>query len=529
MKLNYRRTFCVGFAFFLICLFWQAYDSIIPKILIDKFGMNQTWSGFIMALDNILALFMLPLFGTLSDKTKTKIGKRTPYITIGTICAVVLFISLSFTDKLQKNHLGYVTEYSSNQDGLTIMDGRGMDSLWNYEKDKLLSTSTGKLFVLSDSEKNDYADNVRIFSEGEFKNITAQIYDSNGNKTDNPDFIEYVTAARRYYAADITKQHKQTLVLFICILLLLLISMATFRSPAVALMPDVTPKPLRSKANAVINLMGSAGGILVLILGIVFATGKSLNLTMSYVTYFSILGMIMLISLIIFRLTVNEVKFVKEMEENADESIENRDENISENKNKTIRKLTSSEKRSLLFLFASIVFWFMAYNAVTSKYSVYAGAVLNRDYNSTLIIAQGAAIFSYLPVGFISSHLGRKKAILTGIITLTLSFTVASMLNEFSNPIIMNTMFALAGIGWATINVNSYPMVVELASEGDVGRYTGYYYTASMAAQTITPFFSGFLMDIFKRMTVLFPYAVIFASLSFITMLFVKHGDSKPR
>ena len=169
----------------------------------------------------------------------------------------------------------------------------------------------------------------------------------------------------------------------------------------------------------------------------------------------------------------------------------------------------------------------MGYNAVTSKYSVYAGKVLSLDYNSTLMIANVAAIIAYLPVGMVASRIGRKKTILIGIGLLAASFCIASFLREGSSAMLMNCMFALAGIGWATINVNSFPMVVELSRGGDVGKYTGFYYTASMAAQTFTPYFSGALMDK-AGMTTLFPYATVFVVLAAFTMFFVKHGDSKP-
>ena len=105
MKLNYKKTIYIGLVFFLICAFWQAYDSIIPKILTDKFGLSQTRSGAVMALDNILALFMLPLFGTISDRTNTRLGRRTPYIIAGTIAAAVVFVSLAFVDNIQLSHL----------------------------------------------------------------------------------------------------------------------------------------------------------------------------------------------------------------------------------------------------------------------------------------------------------------------------------------------------------------------------------------------------------------------------------------
>ena len=287
-------------------------------------------------------------------------------------------------------------------------------------------------------------------------------------------------------------------------------------------MPDVTVKPLRSKANAVINLMGSAGGILVLGLGMVFATGAVKNSMMSYTLYFVVIAFVMLAALALFLWQVREPKLVAQMhEESRRYGIE------EEEKTETDGKLGKAEKRSLCFLLASIVLWFMGYNAVTSKYSVYASSVLNKDYNLTLMLAQAAAIISYLPIGMLSSKLGRKKTILAGIVMLTTSFTVACFLRESSPTLLMNCMFALAGIGWATINVNSFPMVVEMCKVGNVGKYTGIYYTASMAAQTVTPLLSGFLMDKLG-LTVLFPYAAVFVALAFVTMLFVLHGDNKP-
>ena len=428
MKLNYKRTLAVGFAFFLICSFWQAYDNIIPKILTDKFGMEQVWSGTVMALDNVLAVFLLPLFGAVSDKYSGRLGRRTPFILIGTIAASIGIVVLSLADDLQ----------------LSKLDGRDP---W-----------------------------------------------------------------------EVTCENPQILVLFMLILLFVLVSMSTFRSPAVALMPDVTPKPLRSKGNAIINLMGSAGGIIVLVLGMVFGTGKPENAQMSYTGFFAVIAGLMLAALLIFMLTVREKKWAAE----ADRINSKLDSEEITGKG---GKLSRDELKSLILILASVVLWYMGYNAVTSKYSVYAGSVLGLDFNLTLIIAQAAAIISYIPVGIISSKLGRKKTILAGVIMLGSAFLCASFMREGSSLIVMNCLFALAGIGWATINVNSYPMVVELAKSGDVGKYTGYYYTASMSAQIVTPILSGAFLT-FGGMTTLFPYAAIFVAGAFVTMLFVKHGDS---
>lgn len=505
MKLNYKRTILIGFAFFLICTFWQAYDTIIPKILTDKFGMSQANSGIIMALDNILALFMLPLFGAISDKCTSRLGRRTPFILIGTIAAAVALIALSFTDGMQLKNIEAVS---------AIDDRAALETLYDSVSGTRLEMPDGTEFVLSET-----------FSRGDFASITSQV-EVDGAAVTNPDYTNYVVPARHAYAHAATRANPLPLILFIGILLVALISMATFRSPAVALMPDVTIKPLRSKANAIINLMGTAGGILVLGMGVVFGTGAAKNALMPYATFFSIVAGIMLLALLAFMLTVREPKFVREMEaESRRFHIDELPE--GETGKDAKRPLSKEERASLLLILASVVFWFMGYNAVISKYSVYAGKVLDLDYNTTLLLANIAAVAAYLPVGMIASKIGRKKTILAGIVMLATSFGVASFLREGSSALVMNCMFALAGIGWATINVNSFPMVVELSRGGDVGKYTGFYYTASMAAQTITPYFSGLLMDKIG-MTTLFPYATIFVAIAFGTMLFVKHGDSRP-
>ena len=452
MKLNYKKTICVGFAFFLISMFWQAYDTLVPLILTNKFGMAQTWSGMIMALDNLIALFLLPVFGAISDKTNSRFGRRTPYIVVGTVIAAISFFLLSFIDGWQKANLDTATA------GLSL-------------EEKLAK------------------------------------------------------------AWEVTAENPLALVFFIVLLLVVLLSMAIFRSPAVALMPDVTIKPLRSKGNAVINLMGTAGGIIVLVLGIVFKTGKSENTLMSYTPFIGVVSAMMLVALVVFLLTVREPKLVEEMKADSrrlgiDEEKEAAEENEKLNATKGV-KLGRAELISLLLILASVALWYMGYNAVTSKYAVYAQRELHKDFNTTLIIAQAAAVVAYIPAGIVATKLGRRKTILGGVALLFTAFLFAAFLRENSPMLLLNVLFILAGIGWATINVNSFPMVVELSKAADVGRYTGFYYTASMSAQILTPILSGVLMDT-VGMRSLFPYAAIFVAGSFITMLFVRHGDAKP-
>ena len=496
MKLNYKRTILVGFAFFLISAFWQAYDATIPVILTNKFGMSQCLSGIIMALDNILAVFMLPIFGALSDKCLSKRGKRTPFITIGTIIAAIAIFALSFVDNAQLKNIQAVSQ---------LDDPAALEVIYDTQKDATLQTPEGQVFVLGEE-----------YTKEAFTQITS----------DEMEYTNFVVPARQAYAAQQTKANPVPLIIFVVLLLVVLVAMSTFRSPAVALMPDVTIKPLRSKANAIINLMGTAGGILILVLGIVFATSAVRNQLMNYYVYYGILAAIMLVSLGIFLATVREPKWSKEMRE---ESVRLGIEEAEEEETGEKRKLSKGEMRSLIFILASIALWYFGYNAVTSKYAVYAGNILNMDYNTTLLLAQAAAIVAYLPAGMVATKIGRKKTILGGVILLTTAFALASFMRAGSSVIVMNVLFALAGIGWATINVNSFPMVVEMCSGGDIGKYTGYYYTASMSAQIVTPMLSGALMDMKGvGMTVLFPYAAVFAGLAFLTMLMVKHGDAKP-
>ena len=501
MKLNYKRTLLVGFAFFLISVFWQAYDSTVSLLLTNKFGMSQTWSGVVMALDNILALFMLPLFGTLSDKHNGKSGRRTPFIRLGTIVAAVALVCLSFVDNMQLQQISAVS---------AIDDPAALEILYDSQAEASLITPEGERFVLSDE-----------FTREEFCAIRT---DSVDPETGDSLYANFVTPARQAYAAQVTSQNPLPLIIFICLLLVVLIAMATFRSPAVALMPDVTVKPLRSKANAIINLMGNAGGIIVLVLGMVFGTSAVKNSLMSYTVFYGVIAAIMLGALAIFLTTVKEKEWAAQMR--SDSIRYGIEEDVKEEDGTAKRGLTAAEKKSLICILLSIALWYFGYNAVTSKYSVYAPNVLQKDYNTTMLLAQASAIIAYLPAGMVASKIGRKKTILGGVVMLATAFTVAAFMRAASPTWLMNIMFALAGVAWATINVNSFPMVVEMCSGADVGKYTGFYYTASMAAQTATPMLSGYLMDK-MGMAVLFPYAAVFVALAFVTMLLVRHGDAK--
>ena len=531
MKLNYKRTILVGFAFFLISAFWQAYDAIVPLILTNYYGMEQDASGFIMSLDNILALFMLPFFGALSDKVATRWGKRTPFVFIGTICAVVIFICLTFVANPQLNRVETIPVDSSYDSAVQLSEN--VNGFSEYIKDKNDETLNAIYTEQSEALSTLFASDkipAQYAAADSFRDATYKLVKQAKLNTDKTleeisesqlklvdSLFEEIEGAT--YA--ITKENFGSLVGFTIVLLLVLVAMATFRSPAVALMPDVTVKPLRSKGNAIINLMGTAGGIIVLVFGMVFATSK---IYMSYTWYVSAVCLVMLIGLTVFMLTVKENSWVADME--AETKKYNIVEKVEETGEK--RKLSKSELTSLGLILASVALWYIGYNSITSKYSVYATRELGFDYNFTLIVAQAAAVVSYIPIGIVSSKIGRKKAILSGIVMLTTAFIIGNFITPLTPEFLMYPIFALAGIGWATINVNSFPMVVELAKGGEVGKYTGYYYTASMSAQVIAPIFSGWLYKMMGMRTVFFVFGSIFVALSFVTMFFVKHGDAKP-
>ena len=408
MKLNYKRTILIGLAFMSISAFWQMYDNEISKMLQYTFGIRETVVGVIMSLDNVLALFLLPIFGSLSDKVNSRFGKRMPFIVIGTTLAVIFMMIIPYAE------------------------------------------DTGNL------------------------------------------------------------------PLFIGALFLVLISMGLYRSPAVALMPDLTPKPLRSKANAVINLMGAVGGVFTLLMinFLVTAGGNYYPLMISIVIF-------MVIAVGILVLTIKENKLRSEL------SVEEPEEEVVVSEDNKGKKLPKDVMRSLIFILVSVAFWFIAYNAVTTAFSRYAKEVWGMDggYANCLLVATVAAIISYIPIGSIASKIGRKKTIIIGIVLLGACFGAAGLFDAYSPVMII--FFCIIGFAWAAIGVNSYPMVVEMANAGDVGKYTGLYYTFSMSEQVITPILSGWLLEHVSYRT-LFPYAVVCCILAILTMSQVRHGDSKP-
>ena len=429
MKLNYGRTVRIGFAFLAICAFWQMYNNVIPLILTNTFHMNESLSGAIMAADNVLALFLLPLFGSLSDKCKSPMGRRKPFILAGTVLSVLLMLLVPVLDN-------------------------------------------------------------RYFS-----------YPSKGLS-----------------------------MVFVCVLGLLLIAMGTYRSPAVALMPDLTPKPFRSRANAVINLMGALGGIIYLILAsILYSESRTKGLAhVNYLPLFLIVAAIMVLSLLIVLFTINEPALRLQVENYEKDHLEQETAPAGDDGSRT---LPPAVKRSLIFLLISVSLWFISYNAVETWFTTYAQRMWGMSLGSAslcLTIATGGAILSYIPIGQAAARFGRRRVIIAGVVLLASCFFVLfiyTLLSGSFHPVLY-LLLLLIGLAWAAINVNSLPMVLEMCSGAEIGRFTGLYYTFSMAAQIVTPVAAGTLMNRIGY-TSLFIYSTLFAGMAFLTMSQVKHGDTK--
>ncbi len=412
MKLDYKRTFFIGLAFLSISAFWQMYDNIIPLILQNSFHLKESAIGAIMAIDNVLAVFLLPLIGGLSDKVNTRLGKRTPFIIAGTAVAVVLMMLLPVADR--------------------------RTSFW----------------------------------------------------------------------------------MFIVALAFTLLAMASYRSPAVALMPDLTPKPLRSRANAIINLMGAIGGVYTLaLISMLVPDGDRPD----YTAVFAGVAFIMVLAVVVLLITIREKKLSEQIAKEYPD-----DEEEEATAPTAGGKLPRDVQRSLNLILVSIFLWFTAYNALTTTFSRYWVTVWGMEgggYADCLMVATVAAIISYVPIGSVSAKIGRKKTIIIGLVLMLTSFV--SMFFYPTYHFTANIFFAMIGIGWASVSVNSLPMVVEMSKASDIGKYTGLYYTFSMAAQIFTPVASGILIEYVSYDT-LFPYSIFFTVCAVVTMLLVKHGDVKP-
>ena len=437
LKLNVKRTFVIGFAFFGILMLWQVYNTYCPLFLTDIFVRNyggkdtdyQYYVGALMALDNLFALFMLPLFGTWSDKINTRFGKRMPFIVIGTILSAIVF-------------------------PLIVV-----------------------MFVI------------------------------------------------------------KSLAGVIVMMCLTLIFMQMYRNPAVSLMPDITPKPLRSKANAIINVVGYVGAILGGAVAMIIPFKSYKNNTVGLLIPFIVCCAAMLITIALLFVKVRENKIIAEMAEDMKRGEEETEleENIVED-----APLSKKNKISLIIMIIAVFLWFASFNAVETFWSSYGQFHLDiSNYSLFTIVLTIASLASFIPAAFVSEKIGRKWTIVIGLGCMILGLMLISFIPQsketievknlfyHKTPFALYPCFALCGIGWAFINCCSYPMFVELASGKNIGKYTGLYYAASMLAQTLTPVCAGLLVYKAEKWDILFVYSTIVMAAALVVFIFVNNVKAK--
>ena len=444
LKLNYKRTALIGFAFFGILLLWQVYDSWCPTFLTDIFAktyygmtsaelkasdpdkiLNVQWIvGIIMACDNLAALILLPIFGNLSDRTKSPIGKRMPYILIGTFVSAVAFpfIPLFF----HYNNIG------------------GM----------------------------------------------------------------------------------------VCMMAIVLIFMMMYRNPAVALMPDITPKPLRAKANGIINIMGYFGGAFATVVGLVIVLSSYINAPSAERDIwtielpFIIASVLMVISALVLFKTIRENELAEQLKDELEEGerLAAVATPIDDDK-----PMSSENRNMLLAILGAEFLWFMSDNALGTYIGNYVIYYLKSASSATMIltILGGlASVLGFAIAGAIAEKIGRKWTISSGLMVTFIGLIIMCFVRptqvvqasaahgEFTFPTLLYVVWALKGFGMALVHNCSFPMVVELCSAKKIGKFTGFYYAASMSAQTVTPVLLGLVLKAASAWRALPVYACILTLLS---------------
>ena len=589
MKLNYKRTIKVGLAFAIIMLFWTAYDFVVPLLLERAFGLSNSLRGVVMGIDNVLSLFLLPIFGKWSDKINTKRGRRTPFVFIGTILSVVIMIFVPITAakqlkdaKVLRNQI-YAVETTADFN-YEASDGRvytSSDEFYKMMYETESKSGVGYAYSDHDYLKLNKKDSLDAYLEvarkgvteiekdgGKYYRIETTVYgptrisekveitkeEYDTFKTQNEEYQRFVEPGIAVFASEevntkITKVHPERIGIYLAVLFLVLVAMASFRSPAVALMPDVTPKPLRSQANAMINLMGGIGGAIAFVIytaGFIIADNP-------FTQIFAVCAAAMILLLVAFLFLVNEPKYVEDCKKeceaygisNDDEAVELGTEEHKAEEGEENGEVISVEelaarkkkherafKRSFFFILASTFMWFMGYNAISSNLSVYCTKVLNQSAGVASIISgvsMAVSAIAFIPVGILAVKIGRRKSVLLGFSLAAVSFVLVFLFvrPDHMAKYLFAIFYLISGFGLIITNVNTFPMVLELSSSSSVGKYTGYYYISTMSAQAITPFISGLVMDYFEDQY-LFLYSAICVVIAFVFMFFTRYGDSKP-
>ena len=420
MKFNYGKIFLLGFGFFGVSVIWGVYNAFVPIFLSNKFHLAPAFIGFFMTLDNIAALFIQPPVGAWSDRLRTPLGRRLPFILIGAPVTALAF-------------------------GLIPL------------------ASILPLFVACTST--------------------------------------------------------------------LLLSAALWRTPVVALMPDITPSEKRSQANGIINFMGGIGTIIAL------QTGGMLYKMSPAFPFWLGSALVVIAALIVFLF----IKEPKDYEASTDQP------SMLESLREVLNDADKSGSRILFAIF----FWFLGYSAVETFFTLYAQEHLGIDAGDGATLLSVFPLFFVLfaiPSGFIAARIGRRVAISFGLILVAIMLalfyvlpaktllTAISPLPLVGIPLaeggprmltMAGVMLIFGGIGWAFVNINSLPMVVELTTAARLGTFTGLYYLFSTLSAIVGPNVNGWAIQLSgNNYNVIMLIAPFFMLIALVLMLGVRRGEA---
>lgn len=594
LKLNYPQTLKVGLGFAVVMIFWTVYNFVVPLLLDQAFGFSNTVRNVIVGIASAMCMVLLPVFGKISDKSgKSKLGKkfgrRTPFIVIGTLVTIVAMILVPISVQTQ---LGDSTEirdryeaFFSADDGNIAMENpekpgttitrNELLAQWfdeaangNYshlkkvDYDKLckehpentkeffvglydVQISNGKLMGVLGAGK--YAKTTILFDGEqvveEKAELTEEQYTALNDNVALP-YSQYVSsAANDYISASVNNEVNWGYFAFFLIALLLIIFAQTvIRTPAVSLMPDVTPSPLRSPGNAMINLIGGVGGgIGFLIYTITFMFDSKLTLSNQYWIIFGTMAGALALVLGLFVLLVKEKKWVKEcnllcaeygLPVYEEKEEEEKETDKKEVKLSMLKQYGKPKMTSFILILGAIFMWFIGYYAIANNMPIYCVKFLGTSTGIASIVSGASlvvAAIGFIPVGIMARKFGRRWSIIFGFALAIISYVlVASCVGAAKDAatIVFMVCYMVSGFGLIFANVNTLPMVLEVSSPEDIGKFTGIYYIATMSAQTLGPIFGGLVMDYIGGGSSLFIFSSICIAVGAVMMLLVKHGEA---
>ena len=593
LKLNYPQTLKVGLGFAVVMIFWTVYNFVVPLLLDQAFGFSNTIRNVIVGIASAMCMVLLPVFGKISDKSgKTKFGKkfgrRTPFIVVGTVVTIIAMILVPLS---VSNQLGSSTEIRNKYEAYFAMDS-GEYVFINPETNK--ETTRNQLLaewydeaengqythikkVDFDKLKKDHPTDAREFFIGLYnvkisngklmgvigkgnyskavvtvegkkvnsvsQTISEEEYNNLNEKTALP-YNQYVSSAANDFISKSVNNEVNWgyFAFFLIALLLIILAQTVIRTPAVSLMPDVTPSPLRSPGNAMINLIGGVGGgIGFLIYTITFMFDAKLSLSSQYWIIFGTMAGALALVLGMFMVFVKEKKWVRECndlckeyglpvyEEKEEESIAEQNKKVKLN---MFQQYGKSKMTSFLLILGAIFMWFIGYYAISNNMPIYCVKILGTSTGIASIVSGASlvvAAIGFIPVGIMARKVGRRWSIVFGFALAILSYVlVASCVGiaKDAATIVFMVCYMVSGFGLIFANVNTLPMVLEVSSPEDIGKFTGIYYIATMSAQTLGPIFGGLVMDYIGGGSSLFIFSAICIAIGAVMMLFVKHGEA---